>query len=83
MGSHTGAHVQELGERARVAVEPRERLGRGLVRRACALRTGGELAEQENTLVDLQPRQPTSYVGERVQGPDGHSRRRREAGQHR
>lgn len=83
VGAHTGEHVQELGERARVAVEPRQRFDRGPVRRARALRAGGEPAGQEDTLVDPEPSQPASHVGERVQSPDRHSRRRCETSQYR
>lgn len=84
MGRHTGAHVQELGERARVAVESSARLGGGLEGRACAVRVGGEFAEQEDTpLVEPQPRKSAPDAGERVQSSDRHSRRRCKAGQHR
>lgn len=85
MGGHTGAHVQELGERARVAVEPGPGPGRGPEGRPGAVRAGREPAEQEDIAVveSRAPRQPTPDAGERVQSADGHRRRRRQAGQHR
>lgn len=80
MGGHTGEHVQELGERARVAVKSRGGPGRGPEGRACFVRAGREPAGQENTHVESQPGQPASDAGERVESPGRHSRRRCQAG---
>lgn len=73
MGGHTGAHVQELGERARVAVQPGGRSGGGPEGRPCAVRAGRKFAEQKIARVELQPGQPASDAGERVQSPCRHS----------
>lgn len=71
VGGHTGAHVQELGERARAGcrpgVEPRGRPAR----RPSPLRAGREPPEAQGVRVESQPRQPAPDAGERVQGPDG------------
>lgn len=83
MGGHTGAHVQELGERARAGsrpgVEPRGRPAR----RSSPLRAGRESPEAQGVRVESQSREPAPDAGERVQGPDGDRGRRRQAGQHR
>lgn len=76
VGGHPGAHVQELGKRARVAVQPGGRPGRGPEGRPRPVRAGGEPAEQE-AAARVEPRaarQQAPDAGERVQGPDRHSR---------
>lgn len=84
MGGHPGAHVQELGERACVAVQPGGRPGRGPKGRPRLVRAGGEPAEQEVARVEPRTaRQPAPDAGERVQGSDRHIRRRRQTGQYR
>lgn len=83
MGGHTGAHVPELGERARIAVQPGPRPGRGPTGRPGAVRAGREPAEPTGARVEPAPRQPAPDAGERVQGPGCRGRRRRQAGQHR
>lgn len=83
MGRHTGTHIQELGERTRVAVQPGGRFGRGLKGWSCAVRAGRKLAEQEDTVMDPTSCQSAPDVGERLESSHGHRGRRREAGQHR
>jgi len=83
VGRYTGAHVQELGERARAGRRPGGEPCRRLARRSSPLRIGGELAEAQGVRVEPQPWQPAPDVGERVQGPDRDRRRRSQAGQHR
>lgn len=80
MGGHTGEHVQELGERARVTVQSRGGPGRGPEGRACSVRAGREPAGQEDTHMESEPGKPAPDAGERVQSTGCHSRRRRQAG---
>lgn len=83
VGGYTGAHVQELGERARAGCRPGvESRGRP-AGRPCPLRAGREPSEAQGVRVESQPRQPAPDAGERVQGLDGDRGRRRQAGQHR
>jgi len=83
VGGHTGAHVQELGERARAGCRPGGEPRRGPARRSRPLRAGREPAEPQSVRVESQPRQPAPDAGERVQGPGRDRGRRRQAGQHR
>jgi len=86
VGGHTGAHVQELGERACAAADrPGGRPGHRPQGRPRPVRTRRGPAEQEDSArVESRPtRQPAPDAGERVQSPGGHSGRRREAGEHR
>jgi len=83
VGGYTGAHVQELGERARAGRRPGGEPRRRLARRSSPLRIGGELAEAQGVRLEPQPWQPAPDVRERVQGPGRHRGRWRQAGQHR
>jgi len=83
VGRHTGAHVQELGERARAGRRPGGEPSRRPARWSSPLRIGGELAAAQGVRVEPQPWQSAPDVRERVQGPGRDRGRRRQAGQHR